>query len=77
MGNKTKTVAAHSIEGATVRVYADISNEANAFLEALATSNGRTKKGQLEWMLNEAKKEHDVNEAETNKRASAAKKARK
>lgn len=51
------------------RVYMDLAGETDAKLEALAKANGRTKKGQIEFLINEAVKEYDAKEAETNKRA--------
>lgn len=51
------------------RVYLDLSGEVDAKLEALAKATGRTKKGMLEFLVNEAVKEHDTKEAETTKRA--------
>lgn len=55
------------------RVYVDLPGEADAKLEALAKSQGRTKKAQLEWLINEAIAEMDAQEKETAKRAKKSK----
>jgi hypothetical protein len=62
------------ITRAFVRVYIDLHGETNAKLEALAKANGRTKKGQLEMLVNEAVAEFDAKEKETSKRAKKAEK---
>lgn len=59
------------------RIYADISGEADAKLEAIAKANGRTKKGQIEWLINEAVAEFVVKESESTKRDNGKKKVRK
>ena len=57
---------------ATRRVYMDLSGDNDAKLEALAKANGRTKKGQLEFLVNQAVAEFEANEKESNKRDSAS-----
>lgn len=61
----------------TVRIYADIGSETNAKLEELAKANGRTKKGQIEFLIREAIAERNALEAETEKRAKAEKKGKR
>lgn len=71
MANRTKKLAVHANPAATVRVYMDLPSQTNASLEVLAQSSGRTKKGQLEFLINEAVAEYQAKEIETGKRARA------
>lgn len=77
MANSTKKIEAHSIPNATVRVYMDISTEANAALEMRAKSQGRTKKGHIEFLVRQDIEEFQAKEAETNKREETAKKGKR
>lgn len=56
-----------------VRIYADIAEQQDAALEELARINGRTKKGQLEYLIREATATQAANEPQTK----SAKKGRK
>lgn len=60
-------------EGATRRVYMDLSIEVDAQLEVLAKAMNKTKKGCLEALIENACKEFEAMEKETNKRAKKAK----
>lgn len=59
----------------TRRIYMDLPIAADEMLEALATSNGRTKKGQLEFMIKEAHAEQIARDAETTKRDKKSRRA--
>ena len=77
MANPTKKIEAHSIPNATVRVYMDLSTEVNQALEVRAKSQGRTKKGHLEFLVRQDMEEFQAKEAETNKREEQAKKGKR
>lgn len=72
-----KEASKQSQSSATVRIYADISSEVNAGLEQLSSMTKKTKKGMLEWLINDAVSEFVGKEIETGKRARAVLKGKK